>query len=351
MGQVRKPRGNLLQRRRKLPGKQHNGHHSPHAHAPAHDQPSANEVDADIGHGVGEFDQRLHDRAGKVGLGHGLAQLLVYDGVLLRRVFFQIVGFGCCEVGEALLHDLRQLSGFFEPLVVVFPAGARDFRGDPQGDRGQYDDKAGQHPVLQKHGDGDHGDLENALHHHVKHLMDVVAHGAHIVDHAVQYVTHRGLIDVFHRKTPDFVGNGNSQVTGKVTAHRPVHQLHIQIAEHALRRVHRCQQKKPADKAVPDGCLPVAQSEIIELLYQVSQNFRRGNGAQHRENSQHRTDRDPSGNALCLPDDPPCGLVQQFILFTHSGSLPSGTHRFPGTPRTVPTAGRGCRCPPARRRP
>ena len=68
MGQVRKPRGDLLQRRRKLPGKQHNGHHSPHAHAPAHDQPSANEVDADIGHGVGKFDQRLHDRAGKVGL-------------------------------------------------------------------------------------------------------------------------------------------------------------------------------------------------------------------------------------------------------------------------------------------
>ena len=181
--------------------------------------------------------------------------------------------------------------------------------------------------------------------------MDVVAHGAHIVDHAVQHVTHRGLIDVFHRKTPDFVGNGNPQVAGKVTAHRPVHQLHIQIAEHALRRVHRCQQEKSADKAVPDGRLPVAQAEIVELLNQVSQNFRRGNGAQHRENSQHRTDRDPSGDALCLPDDPPCGLVQQFILFTHSGSLPSGTHRFPGTPRTVPTAGRGCRCPPARRRP
>ncbi|OLA39786.1 MAG: hypothetical protein BHW31_03125 [Firmicutes bacterium CAG:110_56_8] len=156
----------------------------------------------------------------EIGLGGGLAQLLVDDGVVLRRIFLQIVGLGGGKIGEAFLHDLRQLSGFFEPLVVVFPAGARDFRGDPQGDRGQYDDKAGQHPVLQKHGDGDHGDLENALHHHVKHLMDIVTHGAHIVDHPVQHVAHRGLIDVFHRKTPDFVGNGNSQVTGKVTAHR-----------------------------------------------------------------------------------------------------------------------------------
>ena len=58
-------RGNLLQRRRKLPGKQRNGHHSPHAHAPAHDQPATDEIDADIGHGVAKFDQRLHDRAGR----------------------------------------------------------------------------------------------------------------------------------------------------------------------------------------------------------------------------------------------------------------------------------------------
>lgn len=156
-----------------------------------------------------------------------LAQLLVDDGVVLRRVFLQIVGLGGGKIGEAFLHDLRQLSGLFKAFIIVFPADARDFRGYPQRNRRQHNDQTGQHAVFQEHGHGDHGNLKSALHHHVKNLVNVAAHFAHVVDHPVQNIAHRGLVDVFHREPPDFVGNGNAQAVGKMTAHRPVHQLHV----------------------------------------------------------------------------------------------------------------------------
>ena len=132
----------------------------------------------------------------------------------------------------------------FKHLVVVLFADGRNAGGQQHGQGRQQHHKPRQTPVLIKHHHGDHQDLKHALYQHVKHLVDVATHLAHVPGHAVQNVAHRRLIHIAHRQVPELFGNANPEVVGEIAGNHLVHQQYIQIPQQGAGAVGQQQQSQ-----------------------------------------------------------------------------------------------------------
>ena len=325
--------GDLLQGGGDLPGEEDDGHDGAHAHPPVYHQPPAQQVDEDVGRGVGEGDHRL-DHAGQE-IGPGLRPALEVADLLVPGpvVVLQVVGLGGGVVGVALLHHRVQAAALLVHLPEVGAALLRDVGGEL--DRQGHDDDHHQRqpPVLQQHHSGDSDDLKEAAHHGVNDLVDGVAHAGDIVGHPLEHLPHRGVVHKLHRQAADLVGNLDAQVAGEVHAHHPVEQLHLQVAEQALESVHPQEQHQSRPQAPPQGLIRRAAGQaqgpvVIEHLDNSTQQLGPRQGAgdhyQGEDASQCQPPADGFGGLDNAQDDPPVLRADGFCLLflAHTCSPP-----------------------------
>ena len=297
--------GDLLQRSGDLAGEEDDGHDGAHLHPLADHQPATQEVDEDVGQGVGEGNHRLDRAAQEVGPGLRLLLEAVDLLVALPAHLLHVVGLGGGVVGVVLLHHGVEAAALAVhlPEVAVAPAGHQGAEADGQGH--ENDDQQGQPPVLQQHHHGDGGDLEKAGHHGVHNLMNGIAHAGDVVGHPLEDLSHRGVVHKGHRQALEFVGNGDAQVTGEVAADHVVHQQHLQVGEQALDGVDPQQGQDPRHQGGRQAAGDLSpRPAVVEDLDQIPQEGGPRQGAEDDHHRQQAGQGQPPADGLCGADDP-----------------------------------------------
>ena len=270
----------------------------------AHQQPAAQQTDGDVGQTVGQGDDGSDDGGGEIGFCLRLLSADIDGAVLFLHVGLQIVGLGGGKVGEGFLHHGVEVAALGEHIVKMLLTLGGDEGRQEDGRRRQGQHQQSQQPVFPQHHHTDDDDHQKAGHQGVNDLMDVVAHGGHVVGHPRKDVANGRLIHEADGQALDLFGDTDAQITGEVAADHVVEQEHFQIAEQAVADVD-CQQYAQLRQDIRQQVAGVAALPVaVEIVDQRAQELRPDHGAEDHAQAEQTGQQEPLPDGLCLQQKP-----------------------------------------------